>query len=913
MAARPTGTVTFLFTDIEQSTRLWEASPGEMERALGSHDQILRSSVHEAGGVVFATGGDGFAAAFNRAEHAVAAAVRAQRRLANEPWPTGAALRVRMGLHTGEAHERDGDYYGPAVNRAARLMAAGHGGQILLSGATVAVIGKLPDGAVLVDLGEHRLSDVSEPLTVHMTIADGLATRFPPLRTVERVPGNLPTTATSFVGRFDEYAQASKLLQTSRLLTIIGPGGIGKTRLALHIAADHASQLPDGVWFIDLLPIVDGQAAAAAAAPLCIQLPPDREPQRVLVEALAAQRLLLVLDNCEHVREEAATLVDAIISSCPGVTVLATSREPLGVPGEQLFPLPPMGESAADLFIERARLASPSFEPTRGEHRQITELCERLDGLPLAIELAAGRVRSHSVEELLDAVNDRFRILRAARLAPSSRPERHSSMRRTIEWSYDLLTPSEQVIFDRCSVFAGPFTRAAAAAICADSDVDDVDDALDSLIDKSLITVRPGTLRTNRLDLLDSMRAFGRERLNERREAGTIAARHARWYAEFAYRTGVDHFGEGEAERVGGLLGALDNCRSAFHQLCQHDLIAAEQLCAGFVAAGWTMTYEPFEWSLQVWRPDPEREPNDIHLWYCATVAWAALSFHRSDVSRQVRAHLAGIGADPAHPAVIDVDFAWWTDLLYHPDEHPGLDLRGAALDLIRCAEATGSAYRIAMAAQQTAWQFDIPEALERLDEGIRRSEADGCLTVPAMMRVVRALFLQASDPTRARTDLDEAMDMAALAHAPFVITSAVDALTNSRLSDLDRDARLAANDGMLLTWHRAGDETRMCVILASVLTLLDQPRQDADIVYLSAALDARHSRHNDPRTQRQVTAAAQLAAARLGPAQVDREQRAGQRAAMVDVLTRARQAIAAARRFNLEAPPESADERPLR
>jgi hypothetical protein len=598
-----------------------------------------------------------------------------------------------------------------------------------------------------------------------------------------------------------------------------------------------------------------------------------------------------------------------LLASCPTVSVLATSREPLGTVGEQLFPVPPLRDGALRLFLERARLVAPGFEPSAEQRHVIADLCERLDGLPLAVELAARRVRSHSVEELSSALEDRFRLLRAPGWRRSDGADRHTSMQRTVEWSYDLLLPVERLVLERCSVFTGPFGRAAATAICGGDGVDalDIDDIVDSLIDKSLVTVHAGRGRTNQLDLLDTIRAFGRERLARRGEREALADRHAHWYADFAHGLGTNLFGRGEAERTVALLDALDNCRSAFHHLAASDRRAAEQLCGGFMGAGWTLTYEPFEWALALWRSDLPQELDDVHLWYCGTVAWAAMSLHRTEVIRELRSHLTAIGADPGHPGMLEVDFALWADYLYHPEDHPGIELRPMALDLIERAEATGSPYRAAMAAMQTAWLFDADDAVAHLDRAIERSESDGCLVVPALAHVVRAMFLQGRDPDRARADLEEAMEMAAVVDAGFVTTTVTDALCTSRASGLSLDERLAAVDGVLLTWYRTGDETRFGVTLATVITLLEHPRHDLDVVFFEAALRARHSRHGDPRVQRRVTAAAERSAARLASPALKRERAAGAQATLGEVLVRARRTIAAAYSGDPDAPGRAA------
>jgi predicted ATPase/class 3 adenylate cyclase len=885
----PSGTVTFLFTDIEDSTRLWDVHPDEMRDALEQHDSILRSVVASRGGLVFSRSGDGFAVAFGRASDAISAAADMQRALTAATWPDGAHIRVRVGVHTGEAQERQGDYFGTAVNCAARLMAAGHGGQVLVSGATAAVAA-LPPDVGLVDLGVHHLRGLSQPVVVRMLTGEGLPTSFPPMRVGNRPMGNLPTTMTALVGRSNEIAAVRSLLNRHRMVTVVGPGGVGKTRVAIEVAARSAGLFGDGAWFVDLVAVTPGQVAAAIASPLSIQLGTSEAEQR-LVSALSGQRLLLVLDNCEHVLDDTARLARMLVSSSDGVSVLGTSRQPLGVPGEQLFPLHPLSDDAVTLFVERARLLSPGFDPSPAELATITSLCKRLDGLPLAIELAAARIRSHTLDELVDLLDARFQLLRSGRRHGH---DRHDSMMRTLDWSYDLLDPDERAVFERCSVFSGPFTRSAAAAIscCDDASRSGATDIIDSLVSKSMINVREHSGRVRHLELLDTMRGYGAARLAARGEQSATAAAHARWYADHAYRLGAPLFGSGEAERMRALADSVSNCRAAFRHLVETDRSGAERLCGGFACAEWLMVYEPFEWALALWDPEQAPVATDAHLWCCATTAWAAMGARRSDLLNEVMAHLEDTGADPCHPAVLEAEYARWGDRLYRTGEHSDTELDVWSEDLRARARCNGSGYNVAQAAVLTAGRLPRERAIALLDDGIRHAEQDDALTVAALLLIMRSNFVEAIDAERAADDLRRACELAALTDSPFVNNHATDTELNSRLSHLDAGEKLLAADQLLVSWHRAGDMPRVFSTLATIITLLDGRDRDRDIVFLDKALRHNRAQHVARRVRRRQASIAQRAGARLGPAETQTERTKASQASITQVLLRAREAI---------------------
>ena len=551
MPERPTGTVTFLFTDIEGSTQLWERHAAWMAAAHARHEAILRAAIAAHGGWAYKQIGDAFQAAFQTAPAALAAAVAAQQALAAEPWGEPGPLRVRMALHSGVAEERADDYVGPLLNRAARLMSAGHGGQILLTTATCELTrGHLPAGVELRDLGERWLKDLLRPEPVWQVVAEGLPDGFPPLKTLDSRPNNLPAQPNAFIGREAEVAAVGGLLRqpSVRLLTLTGPGGVGKTRLALQIAVALLDFFPDGVWFVDLAPLTNPELAPfAVAQALNINI----EAGLPLVDQLAAylrvRRLLLLLDNFEQILE-AASSVDALLRAAPQVKVLVTSRAPLQLYGEREFPiqplalpdplhLPPLAElarcDAVRLFTERAIAVRPDFQVSGDSAATVATICVRLDGLPLAIELAAARSKILPPQALLARLTEGLQALSGG---PRSQTQRRRSLRATIDWSYDLLTAQEQALFRRLAVFRGSAGVEAAAAVCLAPGGTPVDvlDALTSLVDKSLLQTREGLGQEPRFVMLETIHAYAREALEAQGEQEATARRHALYFMSVA-------------------------------------------------------------------------------------------------------------------------------------------------------------------------------------------------------------------------------------------------------------------------------------------------------------------------------------------------------------------------------------------
>jgi len=593
MSERLSGTVTFLFTDLEGSTELLQQL-GDVSfmEASAAHDRYLRAAFEAAGAEEISSRGDGFLVVFGRAQDGVAAAIAAQRALAAHAWPSGLVLRTRMGLHTGEPMAGTTDYVGLDVNRAARICAAGYGGQILLSQATALLVySKLPGDASLRDLGRHRLKDLREPERIFQVLHPALPADFPPLRSERNSGQILPWPLSSFVGRERELADVRRLLASTRLLTITGTGGCGKTRMSLATATAVLEEYPDGVRFVELAALSDpALVLPTVAAAVDVREVPGHSLQTVLVEDLRSKQLLLILDNCEHLVEACATLVAALLQACPGLRVLATSRETLGVPGETVwrvpslsFPdprqLPPqdalMEYEAVRLFVERAAAVQQNFALTPENARAVADVCRRLDGIPLAIELAAARIPTLPVEEIAVRLRDRFRLLtRGSRTALP----RQQTLRAAMDWGYHLLSVPEQTALRRLSIFAGSWTLDAAEAICEGSHVNaqDVMDLLTQLAFKSWVFADEERGRV-RYRCLETIVQYGRERLSEAGEGDAAAARtrHLDWYLRLAQDAEPTLVGAGQAAELDRLETEHDNLRIALDWAVQSGNVEA--------------------------------------------------------------------------------------------------------------------------------------------------------------------------------------------------------------------------------------------------------------------------------------------------------------------------------------------------
>jgi predicted ATPase len=597
--------VTFLFTDIEGSTRRWESDAEAMRAALFAHDQVLRDAIAKYEGFLFSHTGDGVVAAFASPKGAVDAAVAAQRNL---------ELPVRMGIATGEAELRDGDYFGTVLNRAARVMAAGHGGQVLVAESTAGLL----SGFELVNLGPRRLRDLPNPIGMFQLAAPGLQSDFPPLRSIDSSRGNLRPAPGILIGRDAEVDGVVTAVRSHRLVTLTGVGGVGKTRLALEAARILADEFPDGVWVFELASVVDPAAVPdAVAAVLGITQQPGMSVSESVAATLQGRNRLLMFDNCEHVVDATVDLVESILAQSQTVKILSTSREGLGLADERLWRVPSLEVGAAvELYAERAGTTSAD------ESSAVEEVCRRLDGIPLAIELAASRMESMTATEVRDRLDHRFKLLVRSRHGL----ERHQTLRHAVAWSYDLLDESEKALLERCSVFAGGFDVQSSCAIAGSDDEFSVLDFLDALVRKSLLVADRSTGRT-RYSMLETIRQFAEEKLVARGEADEVSSQHARHFASREAEILELWDSPSQREAYNWVTTEFANLRSAFRWAADKgdlDVAATIATYVGLLAFG-VENFEPGAWAEELIDTARAAEhPGLLSLYSVASVCWMA-------------------------------------------------------------------------------------------------------------------------------------------------------------------------------------------------------------------------------------------------------------------------------------------------
>ncbi|HNE70337.1 MAG TPA: adenylate/guanylate cyclase domain-containing protein, partial [Anaerolineales bacterium] len=594
MRELPFGTVTFLFTDIEGSTKLWEQHPEAMKTALAKHDSILKDAIESNRGHVIKTTGDGFHAVFATAMDGINASVTAQRELHSSFFlhPSSLSLKVRMGIHTGEAELRNNDYYGGTLNRAARLMSVANGGQVLLSNTTADLVREqLPAEITLRDLSEHRLKDLTRPERIFQIVHPELPSEFPPIKTLDAFPNNLPAQLTSFIGREKEINEIINALNTSRLVTLTGSGGTGKTRLTQEVGVQLLTNFQHGVWLVELAPLSnEAQIIPALAQAFGLQELPFNPLAKLVDDYLRDKKLLLILDNCEHLIDACARLADHLLHLSAGVKILASSREALGIAGEVAYRTPSLADSeSTSLFLDRARAANSKFSLTESNASAIAQICHRLDGIPLAIELAAARTKILSAEQIATRLDDMFRLLVGG--SRTALP-RQQTLRALIDWSYDLLSDEEKRLLQFASVFVGGWTLDALEFVANEPNTLEL---LEQLVNKSLVVTeeREGAMR---YFLLETIRQYAREKLFEAKQASAARDRHFIHYKNSTSGLwDVSRFNnETELQRLKAMHGEMENLRAAFEWGLQNHVQDALDLAAN-MATGITMIGGPME------------------------------------------------------------------------------------------------------------------------------------------------------------------------------------------------------------------------------------------------------------------------------------------------------------------------------
>jgi predicted ATPase/DNA-binding CsgD family transcriptional regulator len=835
--------VTFLFTDVQDATRLWDESPADMAAAVQVSDAILRNAIDRHGGFVFATGGDGLAAAFATPAGAAAVAVEAQRELAADP---DVQFTVRMGIHTGEAVERGRTYSGREVDRAARLMTLGHGGQILVSGTTAVL---LRDRLTLRALGEHVLRGLRGRIAVFQIVADGLRAEFPILRSVDYFAGNLPRQLSSLVGREQLIAEVAELVRSNRLVTLCGVGGVGKTRLSLEVGAELASEFPDGVWIVELAAIGDASAVPAAVATL-MGITPDGDVPLLdtVAGVLSGRRMLLVLDNCEHVLRGVTNGVEVMLGRTGNLTIVATSREPLGFAGEVVVTVSPLavdGGTASDavtLFVDRARTVRPNFQiqdPT--DAAAVTEICETVDGLPLGIELAAARMVAMSAVEIRDRLADRFRLLRGT--APG--PERQLTLQHAVEWSYDLLSETERVLLRTISIFTGGFDLSSIGAVAQNDDEIEVLQTLDSLVRKSLVIADHSAPRT-RYGMFETIRQFAVDRLADTGAAEATRDRHAAFFAHEA-AAHWDHWnGPGWREAVDWVEIELGNLRSAFRWAAARDHVeVATDIAAHAALMGFSVQlFETLSWAEEL--IDAAAAADVARLPRLYTAAGYACFAGRSDAARR-NAHRAtelehAGGYDPCEPG-----YSMFVEALgqvYCGDLDRYIALTG---EVVR-RYGTTRGYGLASYVDGLQSAGRIEEALALTEQSVAAARDLGNPYWISYALWIAGMAFARADARRALAAWDEGVAFVRAHRVQFFEGFLARDAARLHTSDGEPEAALVLFGEAISAFQRAGNVPQLVITLASVPTLFERlERFAAAATLLGAAFQQPSSFHHVP------------------------------------------------------------------
>lgn len=771
--------LTFLLTDVEGSTRLWERAPEEMRAALARHDAIIRAAITRHGGQHKQARGEGDShfAVFGAPREAVVCALEVQRGLAREEWPAETPLLVRVGIHCGPAETRDDDYYGPTINRTARLRSIGHGGQTLVSGSVASAVGSLAELDVdLKDRGHQRLKDLEEPLRVFELTHPDLPDDFPPLNSLDGRRHNLPIQLTSFIGREYEMALLTKLVADSaRVVTIAGTGGVGKTRLSLQVAAELVDSFPDGAWLVQLANVTEPSRIAREVLH-AVGDPSETDTTDDLVELLRPRQTLLVLDNCEQVVAGVADVVRAIAERCPHVAVLATSREPLAVPGEKLIRLAGMSVPASDkdqfpdlypairLFVERAQAVEPSFVLDDGDRAAVASVCRRLDGLPLAIELAAARVRVLSPQDIADRLQDRFALLTGG---PRTGDERQRTMRAAIDWSHDLLAEDQRVLFRRLSVFSGGWTLEAAESVCAAPPISSSGllDGLTDLVDKSLV-VRDSSGSGARYRMLESIHAYARERLDAAGELAALQDAHLRWVAERTSQRPAPGAGDPAAASIAVLREESDNIRAALDHAARCDPRSGLEVMWNTMDA-WD-SYANSSEGLRRVRSllEHHQDPDASRLYGLSLLGILARNQGLVDVSRSCLEEAVAISRERAHDERLAANLVTLAELAQYDGRVAEAEARLAEAEQIarKSGELSGLAH-VLTGMGRIAMERDTARSVSLLEEALRlRRDLREGHHVQALLENLASMYERQGRPEEARVAAQEAKELATAA-----------------------------------------------------------------------------------------------------------------------------------------------------
>lgn len=910
MGQLPTGTVTFLFTDLERSTRLWEEQPEGMKAALARHDELLADAVVAHGGHVIKTTGDGIHAVFSTADDAIVAAVAGQLALAGEEWGPVGAMRVRMGLHTGVAEQRDADYYGQVLNRAARLMEVAHASQVLCSQATADLArDSLAHPVELVDLGRQRLRDLERPEVVFQITHPQLPADFPPLRSLDAFPGNLPIERTTLIGRASELQRLSELLGDHRLITLTGVGGVGKTRLALQLAADVVERFPDGTWLAALASIRDPELVpSTVAAALGVAERPPRPSIDVLRDAVGSRELLIVLDNCEHLLDATARLVDALLDECPAVHIVATSREALGVEGEQSWPTPSLGlpettdaenldilgtADAVRLFLDRAQAVRPDFELRFDNAEAVADICRRLDGIPLAIELAAARVSALGPRDILERIDQRFLLLTGG---SRTAMERHQTLRAAVDWSYELLDERERRLFDRLSVFVSGFTLEAACAVAGDDGTSEVEvlDLLGGLVAKSMVIV-DGSGPSVRYRVLETLRQYGRERLVVDGDVEQVRDRHADYFLKFEESLVESYFGPDQIATQERKIIELPNLGAAFDWRVERDeprlALRLARSTAGY--GGSSDTLRRFDVALALAETLPPAE----RVTPVAEAAWAALlagDFERAtELAEESNTCARQSGVAPHVFAYIAVGLAAY----WRGDGERAIAELNHAVD-VGLAANDGSGRRLGQLSGAYMQSCFVLSQLGRTDAALHAGEEAVALARqmggPFLLRQTLfhlGLACRTTDPERASALLEESLSLPQMSdESPNAVAWTRVAVGQLRSAQGDDTTALAEFAGTVEVCRQSGERFALPVALQGMARACRQLGRLEDATCLLAAADEFADTLGIAEGSEAV--ARQRAAARLrkllGDERFDAEWNAGRSLSFDDAIARA-------------------------